>query len=155
MINFSFKRKDLKARINKVIFFEIKMHIILCFLCFVLTIYFILVGILEDLTALICLFATTLPLIGLFLYIINYIKKHKRSMIQEFNNISKNDMINYGLDKKDGYYKLICYENNKIIEFKKESIKRMRVTKNLIIIKLRTNEIFLFPNQRDTISLFK
>lgn len=149
MIKFSSKKEDINEKAIKLTLFETKTTLILLLISFVFTIYFLLVGFLSDSEALIYGYSALVIFVILLIYLVRFYFLCKKSLIQKFNQITKNDIINYSLDKNDNYFKFICYENNQTLEFKKEDVKKIKIMKNLIILKLNSNEIIMLPNQKE------
>lgn len=155
MVEFSFTESDLKQRIKAITIFKTKVILIIGCIAFVLMIYFLPIGYLEDAEFLINGYSLLIIAIIAFSRALYIFVKCRNAVFTSFTKTSKNNILNFNISKNNEYIKVICLETNKEVEFKMEDIKKMMVLKKIIVIELKSNEIIDFPNTEEIIKFFR
>lgn len=155
MINFSHNENDKRIRTKEIVLSQIKPCLIIGIGSLLFTIYFLLIGYLFDSEALSLGYPLLFITIFMIAVSISTYYRYKKAIELNFSKTAKDNAINYTIEKKGNCYKILCLENNKVVEFHKEDISKIYFMKNLIIVKLQSKKIIDFPNKKNILDLFK
>lgn len=152
MINFKMNIKDSNKYLYNLIWLFCKTYIVIAIVLFLLSVFFILVGFLDDKEALMYGIGLIMIDIILVLIVIRVALYCKNNLAYMFKFVNNNGELEYTLNKDDSQYVLENLTRKTIVRINFDNIKTIVKTKRLILIKVKIGNAIFLPNTDELIS---
>ena len=155
MVKYYRTKNDIKTQVRELAIFYLKPILLIGAMAFPFSIYLLIVGyVASEPEALIMGYpALALAVLLLFYVLIGYFY-FRKTLLASFEKNVENGKVEYTIHKKDGKIEVTRGANDSF-SFSIEDIKKISHTKNNIIVKLKNKALFVFPMQKDILTLFK
>lgn len=154
MVNFKMNIKDSNKYLHDLISLSCKKIIIIAIICFLLSSYFILVGIFYDKEAFMYGFGLIMIDIILLIVLIRVVLYYKKNLSYMFKFVNSNGELEYTLSKENSQYILENLTRKTVTRINLDNIKLIAVKKGIILIKMKVGNAIFLPNTNDLTSFF-
>lgn len=142
-----------KLVLKEILFMRIKSFLILGGVSIIFTLYFVLIGFLEDKEA----FKFGVPLLGITVLMIclvfsNSIKT-KKDINKLFSKFNNKDLINFSFEKNENEFSVVCLENNERFNFYMQNVGKIVYTKNYIVLLFNNRQTLILGNDLGVLDL--
>ena len=155
MVNYVKREKELSMYCIESIKILCKPAIILSLIALPLSVYYLVVGYVVDSEALILGYSSLVIFAESIIYITVTAIRVKSRLLKSFKESIKNGMSEFNITFVDDTYIINNISMGVETKIKKEEIKKIRKTKKIIMVKLQTNVVHLFPNKVEIREIFE
>ena len=132
----------------------IKHYIVITIFAMVLAVYFASVGLFFDKDAIPYMFTCLISAVITFFICVKTYIKVINGIKDEFINKTADEVLKFSLFIENNSYYIYCLNNNSQFKFSNDDVKKIKFTKNLIVITLNLNFILYFPKNKDVEQIF-